>query len=139
MRLTIGENTYILKMRTEAMEHEMEKHPDEVASKSLNTLSMRELSAALRRMRRNKIRATHRKCRTTASLFISGNFETPIATVSVSNCLDDQFNAPRGRREAMEKLKLALLDLPDWTAEMNRALTIAFYNRYPNSRPVHSK
>ena len=140
MRLTIGENTYLLKLRTEAVEHEMEKHPDEVASKSLSNLSMRELSAALSRMRRNKARTTHRKCRTTATLFLLGGpSEVQIATVSVSNCLDDQFNAPRGRREAIEKLKLVLLDLPYWTHEMNRALTIAFYERYPNSRPIHSK
>lgn len=143
MRLTIGENAYILKLRTESVAHEMEAHPEDVASKPLSELTLRELSNAVSRMRRNKRKATHRKCRTTATLIRAAVSdvapETQLASVTVANCLGDQFNAPLGRREAVEKLKLTLLDLPEWNTSMNRALTTAFYERYPNSRPCHSK
>lgn len=139
MRIEIGENTYLLKMRTEEVGHKMEEHPSEVASKPLSTLSVKELSAALRRMRRNTAKTKHRKCRTTATLMkVEGESESTIATVSVANCLDDQFNAPRGRREALEKLKLELVELNAWTSSMTRELTTAFYKRYPNSRPNYS-
>lgn len=138
MRIEIGNSTYVLKMRTEEVGHSMEAHPADVASKPLSDLSMKELSSALSRMRRNKAKATHRKCRTTATLMsLEEGSEVQVATVSVSNCLDDQFNAPRGRREALEKLKLALAENPKWTLAMSRILTTAFYKRYPNSKPCH--
>lgn len=139
MRIEIGENTYLLKMRTEEVGHKMEEHPSEVATKPLSSLSAKELSAALRLVRRNTAKLKHRKCRTTATLIeVKGESEVTLATVNVSNCLDDQFNAPRGRREALEKLKLELVERHAWTSAMTRELTTAFYKRYPNSRPNYS-
>lgn len=135
MKFSTMDKSYNLKLRTEEVAPKIEAHPDGVATRTLNELSAKELSAALSRMRRNAARKTHRKCRTTATLFeVTADGEVMVATASVSNSHEDQFDAPRGRREAFEKVK-AMVEAGGWSAASMRDMSVAFYNRFPNSRP----
>lgn len=137
MRITLNGQNYNLKVRTELLEPKLEAIPAKVATKTLSELSAKELSIVMNRVRRNLRRQESVKGVTTISLFKvdAENVETLLETTQVSNCNLDTFDKPRGRREALDKLKEILKTKGTFTAKDLREVTIAFYNRYPKSRP----
>lgn len=141
MKFTTRDGEYSLKVRIEDITPELEAHPDAVASKLLSELSSSELSAALGRMRRNEAKLKHRRCKTSASLCqVKDGAEVEVYFATAINSHEDQFDAPRGRREVFEKIK-TMCDQTHggWFNDRDlRAMSVAFYNRYPKSRPTTS-
>ena len=137
MRITIGENTYNLKFRTEELAPSLEKFPENIASKTLSELSSKEIQSVMGRMKRNIRKMAIRKGTTTVSLFTANQdgSESLIATLTVANHKNDQFDPARGRREAWEKMRATLVGFDK--ADL-RAMTNAFYDRYPKSRPHYT-
>jgi hypothetical protein len=135
MRIVLGDRTYNLKFRTEEIAPTLRKFPDEIASKKLSELSSKEIKSVMGRLKRNLQLMETRKGRTTASIFQvgDGGVETLITSIQVSNYSKDEYDPARGRREAWEKLKGMLSD--SFSKSDLRAISTAFYDRYPKSVP----